>query len=372
MLAQATSLPVTQEKGQAMSRLAKLFALNRKGLNLPRGLAVAGVLAVLTALLLGLGHEGYVLTVVFAVLFAALSDPGGKFGSRAQRMVLFGVIGALVTALGYGIGGQAWGLVVLATFVVTLLGGLALKFGLHRFVSGELLTYWFLIAISLPVAYKLDHIRVSTWKETVAWLVGVALWIACTGIVWLARGRKERPQWISEIPGSTAPVKLTGPVVAFAVIRALAPTVAVAFAFGLHVPNADWMSVAALVAMKSNLQQSAVVAEQRVSGAILGAAVAAIFLLTVHNKHALEVVIVLLAALAVSIRTVNYALYCAAIAASVLIAIDLAHPTNFASEGRRVLFTLAGVGIGLAFTLLTFLLQRRRAKATPQATQAAH
>jgi hypothetical protein len=133
-----------------VNRLAKLFELNRKGLNLQRGFIVAGVLVVLTALLLGLGHVGYVLTFVFAVLFAALSDPGGKFGYRVQRMALFGVLGALLTALGYGIGGGAWGWVVLAAFVVTLLGGLAVRFGLHRFESGELLTYWFLIAISLP------------------------------------------------------------------------------------------------------------------------------------------------------------------------------------------------------------------------------
>ena len=144
-----------------------------------------------------------------------------------------------------------------------------------------------------------------------------------------------------------------------------------AIAFGLHVPNADWMPVAALVAMKSNLQQSTMVAGQRLAGAILGAGVAALFLLTVHNKYAVGVVIVLLAAAAVSIRTVNYALYCAAIAGSVLIAIDLAHPTDFASEGRRVLFTLAGVGIGLAFTLLTFLLQKRSAKASQQAARPA-
>ncbi|HUK77280.1 MAG TPA: FUSC family protein [Thermoleophilia bacterium] len=354
-----------------MSRLAKLFELNRKGLNLPRGFIVAGVLLVLTALLIGLGHVGYVLTFIFAVLFAALSDPGGKFGYRVQRMALFGVLGALLTALGFGIGESAWGWVVLATFVVTLSGGLAVRFGLHRFESGELLTYWFLIAISLPLAYKADRIKVSTWKETVAWLIATALWIAVTGALWLARGRKERPQWIPEFPASTAAVKLTGPVVAFAVIRALAPTVAVAIAFGLHLPHADWMPVAALVAMKSNLQQSALVAGQRLTGAILGAAVAALFLLTVHNKYALGVVIVLLVAAGVSVRTVNYALYCTAIAGSVLISIDIANPTNFASEGRRVLFTLAGVGIGLAFTLLTYLLQKRGAKASPKATRQA-
>ena len=84
-----------------MSRSAKAFALDRKGLNLPRGVEIAAVLVALGAILVALDRESYVLTFVFAVLFAALSDPGGTFTYRAQRMVLYGVIGALLTALGF-------------------------------------------------------------------------------------------------------------------------------------------------------------------------------------------------------------------------------------------------------------------------------
>ena len=345
-----------------MSRPAKAFALNRKGLNLPRGLEIAGVLVALGALLVALDREAYVLTFVFAVLFAALSDPGGTFAYRAQRMVLYGVIGALLTALGFGIGGGAWGWVVLAAFVVTLLGGLALKYGLHRFVVGMLLNAWFLIAIAMPTPYKPDGIQTVAWKQAVAWLVASAIWIALTGILWLVRGRKERAQWIAEIPGSTAAVKLTRPVVLFALLRALAVAIAVAIAFGLHVPNADWIPIATFVAMKGSLEQTTLVAEQRLAGALLGAALAALFLLTVHDKHALEAVIIVLAVVAASIRTVNYAVYCAAIAAFVLIAMDLPHPTDFADEGRRVLFTLVGVGIGVLVMLLANLLQKRSSK----------
>jgi hypothetical protein len=357
--------------GTAVSQLAKVFELNRKGLNLPRGFAIAGVLAVLAAILIVLDYETYLLTVGFAVLMAALSDPGGTFGYRAQRMALFGVIGALLTALAFGLGGEAWGYVVLAAFVVTLLGGLAVKAGLHRFVAFLLLNYWFLIALAAAQSYKLDGPKTDAWKQALAWLAATALWVAFTGALWLARGRKERPQWIAEIPRSAAPVKLTRSVVLFAVIRAVALAISVAIAFGLHLPNADWMPIATLVAMKPNLQQSTLVAEQRVAGALLGAVVAALFLLTVHNKHALEVVIVLLAGLAASIRTVNYALYCAAIAGLVLIAMDLPHPSNFTDEGRRVLFTLAGVGIGVAVTLLVTLLQKRSSKAEPQTARPA-
>jgi hypothetical protein len=361
----------THKRGHAMSQLAKVFELNRKGLNLPRGFATAGVLVVLGAVLVALDYETYVLTFVFAVLFAALSDPGGTFGYRAQRMALFGVVGALLTGLGFAIGDGAWGYVVLAAFVVTLLGGLAVKYGLHRFVGGMLLNAWFLVAVGLPASYRLDGIKTNTWKQALAWLIASALWIALTGALWLARGRKERPQWIAEIPGSTAAVKLTRPVVLFAVIRALALAISVAIAFGLHLPNAYWMPIATLVAMKGSLQQTTLVAEQRVAGAILGAAVAALFLVTIHDKHALEVVIVLLAVVAASVRMVNYAFYCAAIAGLVLIAMDLPHPSNFADEGRRVLFTLAGVGIGVIVMFLADLLQKRSANTEPQAARPA-
>ena len=52
----------------------------------------------------------------------------------------------------------------------------------------------------------------------------------------------------------------------FVLIRAIALSVAIAIAFGLHLPNADWMPVATLVAMKPSLEQSTLVAEQRLPG----------------------------------------------------------------------------------------------------------
>ncbi len=83
--------------------------------------------------------------------------------------------------------------------------------------------------------------------------------------------------------------------------------------------------------------------------------------LTVHDKHALEVVIILLAAFVASIRAVNYAIYSAAVAGAVLIGMDLPHPSNLTDEFHRVLFTLAGVGIALIVLVLAGLLQKRGA-----------
>jgi uncharacterized membrane protein YccC len=133
-------------------------------------------------------------------------------------------------------------------------------------------------------------------------------------------------------------------------------------ALGEHRLTAD-----VLVAMKSSLDQSTLVAMQRLAGATIGAVVAAVFLLTVDTKIVLGVVTVILGTLAGSIRAVNYAFYCAALAAAVLIAEDLPHPTDLGHEARRVLFTFAGVGIAVVVMLLAGLLQKRTAKAAPAA-----
>jgi Fusaric acid resistance protein-like len=352
-----------------MTQLAKVFELNRKGLNVVRGVTVAAATMLLPLIVLTALHlEHYWISMSFGALFVWLSDPGGDYAFRVRDMALVGVIGALLTALGYGIGAGPWGFVVLAAFVVTVLAGLAMKFGVHRFVAAMLLNAWFLVEIALPGTYHLGHIHTSGWGQGLAWLIGSALTIAYTCIMWLVAGRTAQPEPIAEIPGGTAPVKLTRPLILFAVIRAIAIAVAVAIAFGLHLPNADWMPIAALVAMKPSLEQSTLVAVQRLAGAIIGAAVAALFLLTVDSKTGLEAVMVVLAALAGSIRLVNYALYCAAVAGVALIAMDLPHPSNLADEGQRVLYTFIGVGIGVLVMFLANLLQKRAAaKAAPPA-----
>ena len=349
-----------------MTQLAEMFELKRQEFNLRRGLSVLVVLLGPLIVLKAIHQQQYWIGVSFGALFVALSDPGGDYAHRVTRMAGFALIGALLTALGVVIGGWAWGLVVLAAFVITVLAGLAVKFGSHRFVMGILLNVWFVIALTLPGAYLPAHIHTHAWAQALAWLAGSALMIAYTCITWLARGRGAQPQTVAEIPGDISPAKLTRPVILFALLRAIALSIAVAIAFGLHLPNADWMPVATIVALKPSLQQSALAAEQRLAGTILGAAVAALFLLTVHNKIALEAVMVVLGALAGSIRMVNYTLYCAAVAGFALIAMDLPHPTNLTEEARRVLFTFIGVGIAVIVMLLADQLQKRTAKPAPQ------
>ena len=358
-----------------MSQVAKIFQLNRQGFNLRRGVIFAVVLGLLIIVGVLPAERRYFLSAIFGLVCLAVSDPGGKYGYRAPRMAVVALAGALLTALGFGIGAGAWGFVVLAAFVATLLGGLAVKYGLHRFVAAYFLNVWFIIALGLPtlLAFGLpNHFRSGLihgepWKQALAWLIGSALWIAWTFIMWLARGRVTQPQPVAEIPGDISPRPLTRPLVLFAVIRAAGLSIAVAIAFGLKLPNAYWMPIATIVAMKPSLQQSALVAERRIAGTVVGAGVAALVLLAVDNRTALEVVIVFLFALAASIHSVNYAWYTAAMAGAILIAADVPHPSNLTDEGRRILFTFAGVAIAVIVMFLADRLAKHTAKTAPEA-----
>ncbi len=90
-------------------------------------------------------------------------------------------------------------------------------FGLHYLVAGILLNVWFLVALALADGLP-AQISANPWQQALAWLIGSAVWIAFTFIVWLARGRQSQPSPLPEIPDGFPPVKVTRPVVLFVLI----------------------------------------------------------------------------------------------------------------------------------------------------------
>jgi hypothetical protein len=349
-----------------------VFAFNAAGLNWPRAVMILDVLLVPLVVFWAIGHQEYLVSAVFGALFTALADPGGSYGQRVLRKTEFAAIGAGLTALGFGIGGDAWGWLVLAAFAVTLASGLAVMFGVHRFVTALLLNIWFIIALAL--AFSFHHqarITQYTWAQTLAWAGGAAVWIAATFIAWLIRGRRDVPQPIAEIPGDVSRHKLTRPVVMFAVIRALVIAGTEALAFGLNLSHGYWMPIAAIVAMRPSLEAATLVGVQRLAGAVIGAAAAVLLLLIPANEHGLrllsitfglEVVAIVLLMHAAGIRFWNYAVYYGAISAAVLILLDLPQPSDYSAEGYRLLWALCGVVIGVFVMLLAGLPAKRTAK----------
>ena len=96
-------------RGKFVSWLSKVFEFNAAGLNWPRAVMFLDVALVPLVVFWAIGHEEYLLSALFGVLFAGLADPGGGYGYRVSRIAVFALIGAGLTALGFGIGGDAWG-----------------------------------------------------------------------------------------------------------------------------------------------------------------------------------------------------------------------------------------------------------------------
>lgn len=361
-------------RGKAASWLSKVFAFHSAGLNWARGVMILDVLLVPLVVFWAIGHEEYLVSTVFGALFAALVDPGGSYPSRALSGAVFGLVGAALTALGFGSGTDAWGWLVFAVSAVTLVASLAVMFGAHRAVAGLLLNIWFIIALALATTLNHTGHTSHTWAQVVAWASGSAIWIAVTFFAWLIRGRKDVARPIAEIPGDTSRRPLTRPVIMFAVLRTTVMAGATALAYGLDLSHGEWLQIAAIIAMRPTLQASTVIAVQRIAGALIGAAGAVLLLLIPANVHGrnlvsitvgLEVVAIVAFMHAAAIRFWNYAVYTAAVAAGVLILIDLPQPSDYGAEGYRVLWTLCGVAMGVLVMVPATLLAKRTAEATP-------
>jgi hypothetical protein len=70
-----------------------------------------------------LDKQQHLLNAALGGLLVVLSDAGGEVWFPAQRMAEVAMVGALLTALGLGIGAGAWEIVAPAALVVTLLAG---------------------------------------------------------------------------------------------------------------------------------------------------------------------------------------------------------------------------------------------------------
>jgi hypothetical protein len=336
---------------------------------------VLDVMLVPLVVFLAIGHEEYLSSALFGVVYSVLADPGGSYGRRVWDMAVFGLTGAAVTALAFGIGGDAWGWLVLAVFAVTLVAGLAMAFGAHRFVEGYLLSLWFIIALGFASSSQTAHISSHTWAQVLAWAGGSALWIALTFIEWLIRGRQDRPQPFAELPGDISLHKLTPPMIMFALIRALAIAGTVALAFGLNLSHGYWLPISATIAMKGSLDQTTLTAVQRIVGTLIGAAAATLVLLIPAGEHGLNlfsitlglsVVALVLLVHAVAMLFWNYASYAAALTAGILILSDLLRPSDYATEGDRVAWTVCGVGTAVLVMLLASVLAKRTTKVPAQ------
>jgi hypothetical protein len=346
--------------------IASLFTLNRSKFHPVVGVIVTVILVMSLLVLRALGHEELGLSFSFGLLFTAITGVAGG-GTQATRVRWSGtvaLVGTLLTALGFILGGASWTLVTLAVFVSTLLSYFAVVYGRRGALSGTLLNAWFVIALSIP--FGLHKSPREAWAlagpQALAWLAGGALWLVLAWVIWLVqRARQQQSSSVtpSQTPQVTAPPRLSRPLITFSLLAAAAVGLATAVAWGFDLSNADWMPIAAIVAMKPSPAASAYASGQRVAGAILGGLLAGLLLSAVHDTTLLEVVIVLFVAVGITLHEVNYAHYYTCISVAVLTALALPHPGNLSVIWERVLWTLVGVAIALGVTFLAGLISHR-------------
>jgi hypothetical protein len=324
-----------QSNEAASSWIGSLFTFDSKQLNLFEG--VINTLIVIAPLLLlgAFGHAELWLSFSFGALYTRLARVAAlreaPTTARVGWSMAFVLVGTLLTALGYILGGAFWPVVVLAVLISTFLSYLLSAYGQRGAVAGVLLNVWFLVALS--VTFGLDKPPADTWPlagpQALAWLAGGLFWLLVAA-VW-RMFLKPPPQADSPTSGPNAPaVHLSRPLVSFAGLAAVAIALATAVAWSFHIPNADWMPVSAVVAMKPRFDASARAAAQRVAGALLGAILAATLLTVVHDQSILILLIVVLAVFGDTIHDASYAFYCLCISTAVLIAMGLPHPGNLA------------------------------------------
>ena len=161
----------------------------------------------------------------------------------------------------------------------------------------------------------------------------------------------------------------------FALIRAIVIGGTVALAFGLNLPHGEWLPISATIAIKGSLDQTTLTAEQRIAGTLIGAGAAMLVLLIPASEHGLRLFsitiglsVVALVVLVHALATLfwNYACYAAALTAGILILSDLGRPTDYATEGNRVAWTLCAVGIAVLVMLLAGMLAKRTTKTPTQ------
>ena len=172
-----------------MAWLTKVLAFDRTKVDLRRALLLFAFLAALLVVVVALGARQYAMSALFGALFAVVADPGGAFASRVKRLSLFALIGAAGTALGFAVGGAFWVWPVVSVFVVTLVAGLSVRWGLHRFAAALLHNVWFVIALFMPAWYTAEHVHSEVWLQAAAWLAGVAAWLGVACVAWLLHGQ---------------------------------------------------------------------------------------------------------------------------------------------------------------------------------------
>jgi hypothetical protein len=351
---------------------AQLFEFKTDQIKWSTGLRVVVILVVSLIVLDALGLTQYWASVTFGAFILGMCDLlvlNSPTGYRMQRFGVILLVGALLTALGLVLGVN-WELAVLGTFVITLLLGATLAWGKPAALAGYGLNIWFIVALSFHGG------TAQALPQGLAWLVGGALYML------LALVRFKRQPSPAEASQGIAPVwslkslfetyfalfRFTNPPFLFVLLKALAVTVGTAIGLRFGLPFAYWIPLYTLVVLQPDYEQTRNNFVLRMVGTILGAILAAVLLVSVHNQYLLAAIIIVSAFLALAMHGANMLSYVFFITVTILLLVDVSTPGSLTDVWARVLNVFIGALIAV---VAVYLFMRPSQKTEPSTSSVA-
>jgi uncharacterized membrane protein YccC len=303
-------------------------------------------------------HTAVGSAAALGALFVSFGDTGSAVRRRVQTMgvATMGVAtmgGALLFALGRSIG-HVWWLAAPVVFLAALAAGIVVVYGSAAVTVGLILTIAFVSALGTgggPAA-------------AVASAVGFAIGGLSALLLALAPGVLRRRQRAATTPPQAAArrrrpllapllaaLTFSSPTLRFAALRAAGATAAGSIIWLLGVSYPQWAVLPVLLGVRPDRDVSLVTTVRRVVGTILGAVVADLVIVAVHDLLIRALLAVAVMVLAFTVRNLNDALFIGALTLMTLLLISI--PTAGRSlASRQVLETLVGATIALAVTWL--------------------
>ncbi|GEM_PF-3198605 len=348
-----------------MKRFSRVFSLTPGAHAHPdRGIRIAILLFLPLLLLKGFGPtppgQAIALGVLLGILFTSFCDSGPSFRLRARLMGIFIPLGALAV-MAASLVGIAWWEVLPAIFVIAFITSMLPLFGLIPTMLGGLLSVLFLSTLS-------DSGLSAGLALALGFLIGgvsvLALAAVFASVSWkCSAAAPETP-----LPaGKTSPLSLhallaectlTSPLFRYALIRTIGIVSVAGIAWGFQVPHPAWAPITVMICVRQEKAASILAASQYIIGSVLGAALADVFVLHVHNPLMIVLLIIAITCIVFTIKDLNMALRVFAMTNLTLLLMSLAEP-GVSHLQLRIFATLIGGAVALVVTLLAAELARQ-------------
>ncbi len=362
---------ISKEQGQRMPLFRRAFQRETDAHLAPgRGALVTVAMLVPLFIIEGMSRNrldsSAAAGTLLGVLFVAFCDIGPALRTRMWAMGSSIVLGTLLMLLGAAIGGPWW-VAVLALTLATVLSGLLPVYGPAAAQVGTILTIVFAVALGSSGG------RATAVPTALGFLFGgvfiIVLVLVVAGLsAWLQWPAPQSPAAPLAPKPSEAPrpgLTLRSPVVRFALLRAAATGLIAGIAWGSGLSYPQWAPVVVITSVRPNQMAALLLTTQRVTGTVLGAGLADVVLLLVHDSRALAGLAVAGVFLAFTVIEVSYTLFVFFLTALTLLLLNI--PASGPTYVRlRIIATLVGAGAALGVSLLAAWLARRTAPSSTE------